>query len=88
MTLPTPTFYEICVAVGSLDRADVRSFLNFDPKNETLPCPKCMDLKIRDWNDIRPEFAQRQKDGTIACVACGTIFTSDEYDDQAEQWFC
>jgi hypothetical protein len=76
---------ELRVAIASLENRYTKLFLGFDKRRKALLCPECSAQRA-DWDDQEADFAQRQKDGSVACIACASSWATEEYDIAVMEW--
>jgi hypothetical protein len=76
---------ELRVAIASLENRHTKFFLGFDKRRKVLICRECSALRA-DWDDQEADFAQRQRDGSVACIACGSSWEAKEYDIAIKEW--
>jgi hypothetical protein len=77
--------YELGAAVNALENRYTKAFLGYDKRKKRLFCPTCRSLQTK-WDDTDPDFAQKQKDGSVSCIACGTVYSAKEYVEEVAQW--
>jgi hypothetical protein len=76
---------DLDAALTVLAPRHMREFFQYDTRKRGLCCPECLSRREK-WDASEPTFAQRQKDGTIRCVACATTYTPDDYATQMGEW--
>jgi hypothetical protein len=69
---------ELVAAINVIAPRHIWEFFQYDTKKRGMRCPECRDRRTK-WDDFEPTFAQRQKNGTIRCIACATTYTADDY---------
>lgn len=75
-----PSFmYEINVALSVLDGKVTKKYFGYDKRKRSLECPDCEGYRTKWHEGIDWKFAQKQKDGTIFCIACDNVYTAEEY---------
>ena len=69
---------ELVATINVLEPRFIREFFQYDPRKKGMCCPECL-IRRAKGDDFEPTFAQRQKDGTIRCIACATTYTANDY---------
>lgn len=77
---------EIDAALNNLKPQYAKLYFGYDRRKRGLRCPKCLELRS-GGEDQEWEFAQKQADGTIKCIACLSVYTKDEYEKQMIEYF-
>ena len=75
---------EIDAALNNLSSQNAKLYFAYDRRKKALRCPRCLELRSGDqeW-----EFAQKQQDGTIKCIACLSVYTRQEYENGILDYF-
>lgn len=76
---------EIAAAFHELSPQYWKLYFHFDKRKKALQCPRCAELRSKHADEWR--FAQRQRDGSIRCVACLSVFTKEDYDKRFAEYF-
>jgi len=76
---------EIRACIAEFEPRYLKKYFGYDARKRAVLCPNCLGLRS-EWDDEEPYFAQRQKDGTMKCVACSKSYTSEEYSEEMAQW--
>ncbi|WP_143062751.1 hypothetical protein [Bradyrhizobium sp. OK095] len=77
--------YELTAAVSSLENRYTKAFFGYDKRKRGVLCPNCKSLQTK-YDDSEPKFAQKRRDGSVNCIACGATYTAQEYIDELAQW--
>ena len=75
---------EVDAALNNLSSQNGKLYFAYDRKKKALRCPRFLKLRSGDqeW-----EFAQKQQDGTIKCIACLSVYTRQEYENWILDYF-
>jgi hypothetical protein len=75
---------EVDAALNNLSPQNAKLYFVYDRRKKALRCPRCLELRSGDeeW-----EFAQKQQDGTIKCIACLSVYTTQEYENGILDYF-
>lgn len=70
-----------------LDATGAKRHFSFDKRKAVLFCPQCWSERPK-YDSEQRDYAQRQKNGTIACAACLAIYPSKAaYDAECGGWY-
>ncbi len=67
---------EIEAALAEISAQHGKLYFQYDRRKKRLRCPHCLGLRHGDdeWR-----FAQKQKDSSIRCIACLSVYSKDDY---------
>jgi hypothetical protein len=81
----TQIMAELRACIAELEPRYLKKYLGYDTRKRALLCPNCKGMRA-DWDDEEPYFVQRQNVGILKCVACGALYTVEEYVEEMGQW--
>ena len=75
---------EVTAALAEIEPKHGKTYFQYDSRKKGLRCPICLERRNSDdeWR-----FAQKQKNETIKCIACLSVFDRSEYKKKIIEYF-